>query len=156
MSRPILAQVNLAALASNLRVARERAAGAQVLAVVKANAYGHGLIRVLPALQDADGLALVELEGAFALRDAHYSRRILLIEGFFEPTGDGDVHVWPCLNSEGAAVVILELSSPSGEVLVQIGSRDLSSFIHQMVAMVPQGSEESQVDLDAEIEKLFA
>lgn len=82
--------------------------------------------------------------------------RELLIEGFFEPTGDGDVHVWPCLNSEGAAVVILELSSPSGEVLVQIGSRDLSSFIHQMVAMVPQGSEESQVDLDAEIEKLFA
>ena len=53
-------------------------------------------------------------------------------------------------------MVILELSSPSGEVLVQIGSRDLSSFIHQMVAMVPQGSEESQVDLDAEIEKLFA
>ncbi|HEX7717440.1 MAG TPA: SsgA family sporulation/cell division regulator [Marmoricola sp.] len=82
--------------------------------------------------------------------------RELLIEGFFEPTGDGDVHVWPCLNSEGAAVVILELSSPSGEVLVQIGSRDLSSFIHQMVAMVPQGSEESQVDLDAEIEQLFA
>jgi alanine racemase len=85
MSRPILAQVNLAALAGNLRVARERATGAQVLAVVKANAYGHGLLRVLPALQEADGLALVELEGALALRDAHYSRRILLIEGFFEP-----------------------------------------------------------------------
>jgi alanine racemase len=85
MSRPILAQINLAALAANLRLAREKAAGTQVLAVVKANAYGHGLLRVLPALQDADGLALVELDGAVALRDAHYSRRILLIEGFFEP-----------------------------------------------------------------------
>jgi alanine racemase len=85
MSRPILAQINLAALAANLRLAREKAAGAQVLAVVKANAYGHGLLRVLPALEEADGLALVELEGALALRDAHYSRRILLIEGFFEP-----------------------------------------------------------------------
>ena len=82
--------------------------------------------------------------------------RELLIEGFFEPTGDGDVHVWPCLNSEGAAVVILELSSPSGEVLVQISSRELASFIHQMVAMVPQGTEESMIDLDAEIGQLLS
>jgi hypothetical protein len=82
--------------------------------------------------------------------------RELLIEGFFEPTGDGDVHVWPCLNTEGAAVVILELSSPSGEVLVQIASRELAAFIHQMVAMVPPGSEESMIDLDAEIGQLLA
>jgi hypothetical protein len=82
--------------------------------------------------------------------------RELLIEGFFEPTGDGDVHVWPCLNTEGAAVVILELSSPSGEVLVQIASRELAAFIHPMVAMVPPGSEESMIDLDAEIGQLLA
>jgi hypothetical protein len=82
--------------------------------------------------------------------------RELLIEGFYEPTGDGDVHVWPCLNTEGAAVVILELSSPSGEVLVQVSSRSLAAFIHQMVAMVPQGSEGDIVDLDAEIDQLFA
>ena len=83
MTRPILAQINLAALRANLRVARERAAGAQLLAVVKANAYGHGLTRVLPALADADGLALLELDAAAALRDQHYGRRILLLEGFF-------------------------------------------------------------------------
>lgn len=82
--------------------------------------------------------------------------RDLLIEGFYEPSGDGDVHVWPCLSPEGAAVVILELSSPSGEVLVQANSRALSVFIHHMVAMVPQGAEESLVDLDAEIAQLFA
>jgi hypothetical protein len=82
--------------------------------------------------------------------------RDLLIEGYYEPSGDGDVHVWPCLSPEGAAVVILELSSPSGEVLVQIHSRALSSFIDQMVAMVPQGAEETLVDLDAEIAQLFA
>ena len=81
--------------------------------------------------------------------------RELLVEGFYEPTGDGDVHVWPCLNTEGAAVVILELSSPSGEVLVQVGSRALSAFIHQMVAMVPSGSEAQHVDLDAEITQLL-
>jgi len=82
--------------------------------------------------------------------------RDLLIEGFYEPTGDGDVHVWPCLNTTGAAVVILELSSPSGEVLVQVESRSVATFIHQMVAMVPQGTEESLVDLDAEIAQLLA
>ena len=85
MSRPIVAQVNLAALRANLARVRERAPGAQVLAVVKANAYGHGLARVLPALDAADGLALVELDAAIALRAAHYARRILLLEGFFAP-----------------------------------------------------------------------
>ena len=83
MARPLVAQINLAALEANLARARERAPGTQILAVVKANAYGHGLMRVLPALEAADGLALVELEAALQLRDAHYTRRILLLEGFF-------------------------------------------------------------------------
>ena len=83
MSRPLLAQVNLSALRANLRKARERAANAQVLAVVKADAYGHGLARVLPALSEADGLALLELDAAVVLRERHYARRILLLEGFF-------------------------------------------------------------------------
>ena len=90
-------------------------------------------------------------------QEVHWTfARDLLIEGFYEPTGDGDVHVWPCLNTQGAAVVILELSSPSGEVLVQVGSRELSAFIHQMVAMVPQGAEGGLVDLDAEIAQLLS
>ena len=83
MSRPLYAQLNLAALRRNLGVARTCAAGAQVFAVVKANAYGHGLERVLPALSDADGLALIELDRACELRRLRYTRRILLLEGFF-------------------------------------------------------------------------
>ena len=84
MARPLYAQINLAALRANLARVREKAPQTQVLAVVKANAYGHGLARVLPALEDADGLALVELDGAVQLRERHYTRRILLLEGFFE------------------------------------------------------------------------
>ena len=84
MSRPLVAQVNLSALRANVAKARQRAVGAQLLAVVKGNAYGHGLKRVLPALSEADGLALVELDAAVALRERHYARRILLLEGFFE------------------------------------------------------------------------
>ncbi len=83
MARPLLAQVNLSALRANVAKARECVADAQLLAVVKANAYGHGLQRVLPALTDADGLALVELDAAVTLRERHYARRILLLEGFF-------------------------------------------------------------------------
>jgi alanine racemase len=83
MARPLYAQINLAALRENLRRVRERAPGTQVFAVVKANAYGHGLARVLPALEDADGLALVEAEAAYDLRERRYTRRILMLEGFF-------------------------------------------------------------------------
>jgi len=84
MSRPILAQVNLSALRANVRKVREHVPTGQILAVVKANAYGHGLARVLPALTDVDGLALVELDAAVSLREAHYARRVLLLEGFFD------------------------------------------------------------------------
>src|SRR5215467_15179016 len=86
MPRPLFAQINLEALRANLARVREKAPGTQVLAVVKANAYGHGLLRVLPALAEADGLALLELDAAIMLREHHYARRILLLEGFFGDT----------------------------------------------------------------------
>jgi alanine racemase len=54
------------------------------MAVIKANAYGHGLVRAAGALHDADGLAVLDLEAALQLRRAGYGRRILLLEGFFE------------------------------------------------------------------------
>ena len=82
--------------------------------------------------------------------------RDLLIEGFYEPTGDGDVHVWPCLSAEGNAVVILELNSPSGEVLIQVSSRAVSTFVQKMLAMVPQGSEGDLVDFDTELIELLS
>jgi len=84
MSRPIAATLDLAAIAANVERARQYAAGAELLAVVKANAYGHGLARVLPALAGADGLALIELDAALRLRETGYSRPILLLEGFFD------------------------------------------------------------------------
>ena len=59
-----------------------------MLAVVKANAYGHGIMRVARALADADagveGFALLELDAAIALRQAGFKQRIVLLEGFFE------------------------------------------------------------------------
>jgi alanine racemase len=84
MARPLVAQIDLDALAANLGRVRRLVAGARVLAVVKANGYGHGLMRVLPALASADGLALIELDAALRLRQQGEARPILLLEGFFE------------------------------------------------------------------------
>ncbi len=83
MARPIQASFDLAALKNNLAVARRFAGNAAVMAVIKANAYGHGLLRAARALADADGFALLELEDAVRLRDAGFRQRILLLEGCF-------------------------------------------------------------------------
>lgn len=83
MPRPIHATFDLAALRNNLAVARARAPDSKVWAVVKANAYGHGLLRTVEALASADGFALLDLEEAVRLRDAGVRKPILLLEGFF-------------------------------------------------------------------------
>ena len=83
-ARPIKAVVDLGALAHNLALARELSKPAKVFAVVKANAYGHGVSRVFPALSAADGLALVELESAVYLRALGWRKPILLLQGFFD------------------------------------------------------------------------
>lgn len=84
--RPIQATVSAAALRHNYAQAKRSASGSRVLAVVKANAYGHGLDRVARALGDADGFAIVELDGALRLRELYPGKPILLLEGFFEPS----------------------------------------------------------------------
>ena len=81
--RPLVATIDTAALAHNLGVARRHAGDARVLAVVKANAYGHGLERAASALAAADGLALIELDAAVRLREGGYAKRLVLLEGLF-------------------------------------------------------------------------
>lgn len=83
MSRPILATVFPEALAANLRLARTRSPGAKVYAVIKANAYGHGIERIYAGLAAADGIGILELDAACRLRQRGYAGPILLLEGFF-------------------------------------------------------------------------
>ena len=86
LSRPIQAVIDLSALRQNLGVVRAHAKQSRVLAVIKANAYGHGVTHAARALADAgvDGFALLELDAAIALREAGFKQRIVLLEGFFE------------------------------------------------------------------------
>jgi alanine racemase len=85
MPRPIQALVHPDALAHNLARARAAAPDARTWAVVKANAYGHGIERAFGGLRSADGFALLDLKEAETLRALDWRGPILLLEGVFEP-----------------------------------------------------------------------
>jgi alanine racemase len=85
MPRPIRATVSAGALAHNLLVAKAYAGGGKLWAVLKANAYGHGLERAARALEGADGFAVLDFQEAARLRVAGIAKPILMLEGFFKP-----------------------------------------------------------------------
>lgn len=82
--RPATATIDLSALRHNLAQARELAPHSRVVAVVKANGYGHGAARLVPALAAAEMLGVACCEEASALRAADARQPILLMEGAFE------------------------------------------------------------------------
>ncbi len=84
MPRPISATIHTQALRHNLQRMREAAPDANVWAVVKANAYGHGIERVFEGLRGADGFALLDLDEAQRVRALGWRGPILLLEGVFE------------------------------------------------------------------------
>ena len=84
MPRPIKAAISMVALQHNLTVVRRHAQRSSVFAVLKANAYGHGVTRVARGLGSADGIALLEIDDAVRLRAAGYAKRLALLEGVFD------------------------------------------------------------------------
>jgi alanine racemase len=84
MPRPIQATIHTDALRHNLARVRAAAPDAKVWAVVKANAYGHGIERAFEGLRGADGFALLDLDEAQRVRDLGWRGPILLLEGVFE------------------------------------------------------------------------
>ncbi len=84
MPRPVEALIHADALAHNLARARQRVGDSRLWAVVKANAYGHGIERAYAGLRGADGFALLDLDEAQRLRALDWRGPILLLEGCFE------------------------------------------------------------------------
>lgn len=93
MPRPISAVISLESLSHNLAVVAQRLncavtgvhrAVPRIWAVIKANAYGHGIANALRGFARADGLAMLDLNEAVRCRDAGWDKPILLLEGFFE------------------------------------------------------------------------
>ncbi|HWL63953.1 MAG TPA: alanine racemase [Steroidobacteraceae bacterium] len=84
MNSLIRAEVSAAALRDNLQRVREVAPSSRVMAVVKANAYGHGLVTTALCLADADAFAVARLQEALVLRGAGVRKPIVLLEGVFD------------------------------------------------------------------------
>jgi len=86
MSRPAQAIIDLAALRHNVQKVRTHAPAAKLMAVVKANAYGHGAVTVAQTLAaSVDAFAVCSLEEALILREQNIQKPLILLEGFFYP-----------------------------------------------------------------------
>jgi alanine racemase len=122
MPRPIRAAISRGALEHNLLVAKAYAAGAKIWAVIKANAYGHGLERAARALQLADGFAVLDFQEAERLRLAGVAKPILMLEGFFRPADIALIHKYgltPVIHNP-EQVEMLRLTALPGEIDVYV------------------------------------
>lgn len=117
---------------------------------------GHSTAATVHLVYDPDDPFAVTT--SFETPDGHirwtFSRTLLSV-GVFEPTGDGDVQVWPCLDFEGRAVVLIELHAPVGEVLFQLRAQHLNQFVRQMESVVPPGTESAHLGMDSVIAALL-
>lgn len=131
MPRPIMATISVAAMQHNLAQVRsglQAQAGKagrhapRIWAVIKANAYGHGLAQGLLGFASADGLAMLDLDEATACRQAGWLGPIMLLEGFFEPADISVVdtqRLTVCVHSE-AQLQILEQAEPRAPINVNL------------------------------------
>ncbi|MER8005759.1 SsgA family sporulation/cell division regulator [Streptomyces sp. NPDC094149] len=81
--------------------------------------------------------------------------RELLVEGVFRPCGQGDVRVWPT-KTEGRAVVLMTLSSPDGEALLEAPAAQVSAWLERTLRVVPPGTEGDQLGIDDALHQLLA
>ena len=101
MSRATCAEINLSALRHNLQVAR-KASQSKQMAIIKANAYGHGLVDVAHALYDADGFGVATIDEAIQLRESGIHQPIILLEGFNEASDLNLIYAYnlqPCIHN---------------------------------------------------------
>jgi len=122
MPRPIRAAISASALAHNLAVARKHAGNAKIWAVIKANAYGHGLERAARAMQAADGFAVLDFQEAARLRVAGVTKPILMLEGVFKPIDVPLLHKYaltPVIHN-AAQVDMLRTAELEGEIDIYV------------------------------------
>ncbi|KUN32778.1 MULTISPECIES: SsgA family sporulation/cell division regulator [Streptomyces] len=81
--------------------------------------------------------------------------RDLLVEGVFRPCGDGDVRMWPA-KADGRAVVLMALSSPDGDALLQAPVPQVSAWLERTLRVVPPGTEGARLGIDDALDHLLA
>ncbi|MGW0704982.1 SsgA family sporulation/cell division regulator [Streptomyces sp. NPDC002643] len=89
-------------------------------------------------------------------RPVHWTfARELLVEGVFRPCGHGDVRVWPT-KVRGRSVVLMALSSPDGDALLEAPAPQVSAWLERTLRMVPPGAEFEQLHIDDALAELLA
>ncbi|CAL9558647.1 Sporulation-specific cell division protein SsgB [Streptomyces sp. enrichment culture] len=81
--------------------------------------------------------------------------RELLVEGVFRPCGHGDVRVWPT-KAEGRSVVLMALTSPDGDALLEAPAAQVSAWLERTLRVVPPGTEGEQLGIDDDLAELLA
>ncbi|MEU6506553.1 SsgA family sporulation/cell division regulator [Streptomyces sp. NPDC046942] len=81
--------------------------------------------------------------------------RDLLVEGVFRPCGQGDVRVWPT-KADGRSVVLIALSSPDGDALLEAPVPQVSAWLERTLLAVPPGTEGAQLGIDDALDQLLA
>ncbi|MFG3011343.1 SsgA family sporulation/cell division regulator [Streptomyces cinerochromogenes] len=81
--------------------------------------------------------------------------RDLLVEGVFRPCGHGDVRVWPT-KADGRSVVLMALSSPDGDALLEAPTPQVSAWLERTLRAVPPGTEGGQLGIDDALDQLLA
>ncbi|MGW1954257.1 SsgA family sporulation/cell division regulator [Streptomyces sp. NPDC001920] len=81
--------------------------------------------------------------------------RDLLVEGVFRPCGHGDVRVWPT-KTGGRSVVLMALSSPDGDALLEAPAAQVSAWLERTLRVVPPGAEGEQLGIDDALDQLLA
>ncbi|MGW7240433.1 SsgA family sporulation/cell division regulator [Streptomyces sp. NPDC054804] len=81
--------------------------------------------------------------------------RDLLVEGVFRPCGQGDVRVWPT-KAEGRCVVLMALSSPDGDALLEAPTAQVSAWLERTLRVVPPGTEGGRLGIDDALDQLLA
>ncbi|TDY02378.1 alanine racemase [Thiohalophilus thiocyanatoxydans] len=123
MTRATRATLNLRALQHNLTVARRHASDSRLMAIIKANGYGHGMIEVAQALDDADAFGVATLDEAIALREAGIPQSIVLLEGFVREDDlrliDG-FQLQPVIHHPDQIAILEQASGPALDVWLKV------------------------------------
>ncbi|MEW2495959.1 MULTISPECIES: SsgA family sporulation/cell division regulator [Streptomyces] len=81
--------------------------------------------------------------------------RELLIEGVFRACGNGDVRLWPA-KTRGRSVVLIALSSPNGDALLEAPAAPVSAWLERTLRLVPPGGESGRLGIDDGLTELLA
>ncbi|MGZ4449998.1 MAG: SsgA family sporulation/cell division regulator [Nocardioides sp.] len=81
--------------------------------------------------------------------------RSVLLHGLTDPAGQGDLQLWPSIDEDGRAVVVLEFHSPDGRLVAQAHTHEVHRFLTRTLAVVPMGTESAHLDLDALVDSLL-